>query len=224
MSSSDDAGGPLRLTEAKISALAHLYRAEVYRSAVWRLRFDNTTNWAVVTTGIAISVSFSSSAASPLPLVLVGLLVVFFLLVEARRFRHFEIWRIRARMLERRFYVPLLRGQKELLDQTSSQLLADDYETLHHRMSFPRAIGRRLRYNYGWIFLIQALAYYGKLAIHPQPLETISDLWPRAAIGPFPGRVVVSAGILFHGAWAIFAIVTLHWERRRLRRRSERAQ
>jgi uncharacterized membrane protein len=224
MSSPDGPAEPLRLTEAKISALAHLYRAEVYRSAVWRLRFDNTTNWAVVTTGIAISVSFSSSAASPLPLVLVGLLVAFFLLIEARRFRHFEIWRIRARMLERRFYVPLLRGQKELLDPASSQLLADDYETLHHRMSYPRAIGRRLRYNYGWIFMIQALAYYGKLAIHPQPLETITDLWSRAAIGPFPGRVVVCAGILFHGAWAVFAIITLQWERRRLHRRSERVQ
>ena len=224
MSSSNETAGPLRLTEAKITAIAHLYRAEVYRSAVWRLRFDNTTNWAVVTTGIAISVSFSSSSASPLPLVLVGLLVAFFLLVEARRFRHFEIWRIRARMLERRFYAPLLRGQKELLDQASSQLLADDYETPHHRMSYPRAIGRRLRYNYGWIFMIQALAYYGKLAIHPEPLTTMSDLWARAAIGPFPGRAVVCAGILFHGAWAAFAIVTMHWERRRLHRRPERAR
>jgi uncharacterized membrane protein len=224
MSSSDDTAEPLRFTEAKITALAHLYRAEVYRSAVWRIRFDNTTNWAVVTTGIAISVSFSSSAASPLPLVLVGLLVAFFLLVEARRFRHFEVWRVRARMLERRFYAPLLRGQRELLDQTSRQLLAEDYETPHRRMSFPRAIGRRLRYNYGWIFLIQALAYYGKLAIHPEPLTSLSDLWERAAIGPFPGQVIVGAGILFHGAWAVFAIVTMQWERQRSHRKAERTQ
>jgi uncharacterized membrane protein len=215
MSSSDGTAEPLRLTEAKIAAIAHLYRAEVYRSAVWRIRFDTTTNWAVVTTGIAISVSFSSSSASPLPLVLVGLLVAFFLLVEARRFRHFEVWRTRARVLERRFYAPLLRGQKDLLDPTSYQFLAEDYETPHHRMSHVRAIGRRLRYNYGWIFLIQALAYYGKLSIHPQPLTTISELWERAAIGPFPGQAVISAGILFHGAWAVFAILTLHGERRR---------
>jgi uncharacterized membrane protein len=218
MSSSNITAEPLRLTEAKITAIAHLYRAEVYRSAVWRVRFDNTTNWAVVTTGIAISVSFSSSAASPLPLVLVGLLVAFFLLVEARRFRHFEVWRTRARLLERRFYAPLLRGQKELLDPASSQYLAEDYETPHHRMSYVRAIGRRLRYNYGWIFLIQALAYYGKLSIHPQPLTTLSELWERAAIGPFPGQAVVCAGILFHGSWAAFAVFTMQLERRRRRR------
>jgi uncharacterized membrane protein len=219
MSRSDDSAAPVRLTEARIAALAHLYRAEVYRSAVWRIRFDNTTNWAVVTTGIAISVSYSSSAASPLPLVLVGLLVAFFLLVEARRFRHFEVWRMRARMLESRFYAPLLRGQDDLLDPTSSNLLAEDYERPRHRMSYALAIGRRLRYNYGWIFLIQALAYYGKLAIHPQPLATISELWERAAIGPFPGQLVVCAGILFHGSWAVFAVLTMHWERRRSGRR-----
>src|SRR5256885_8422039 len=59
--------------------------------------FDNTTNWAVVTTGIAFSASFSSASASPVPLALVGLLVVFFLLIEARRFRYFEIGRASCR-------------------------------------------------------------------------------------------------------------------------------
>jgi uncharacterized membrane protein len=80
--------------EAQIGALAHMFRAEVYRSSVYRLRFDNTTNWAVVTTGIAMSASFSSAAASPLPLVFVGLLVSFFLLIEAPRYctcRHYRL-------------------------------------------------------------------------------------------------------------------------------------
>ena len=45
---------------AAIGALAHLYRGEVYRSTIWRTRLDNTTNWAVVTLGIALSVTFSS--------------------------------------------------------------------------------------------------------------------------------------------------------------------
>jgi nucleotide-binding universal stress UspA family protein len=58
---------------AEIGALAHLYRGEVYRSTVWRTRLDSTTNWAVVTTGIALSATFSSAEASPLPMVLVGL-------------------------------------------------------------------------------------------------------------------------------------------------------
>src|SRR6516162_6713602 len=65
---------------AEIGALAHLYRGEVYRSTAWRTRLDSTTNWAVVTTGIALSATFSSAEASPLPMVLVGLIVSVFLL------------------------------------------------------------------------------------------------------------------------------------------------
>ena len=67
-----------------IGALAHLYRAEVFRSTHWRTRLDNTTNWAVVTTGIALSATFANREASPLPMVLVGLLTIFSML---------KIWR-----------------------------------------------------------------------------------------------------------------------------------
>src|SRR5262245_49497417 len=96
---------------ADITALSHLYRGEVYRSTVWRTRLDATTNWAVVTTGLALSMTFSSETASPLPLVLVGLLVAVFLLIEARRYRFFDFFRIRAHILEVHFFGPILRGQ-----------------------------------------------------------------------------------------------------------------
>src|SRR5215831_10898406 len=98
-------------TAAEIGAIAHLYRGEVYRSTVWRTRLDSTTNWAVVTTGIALSVTYSSTEASPLPLVLVGLLVSVFLLFEARRYRYFNVWRARARLLETDFYAPMIKGE-----------------------------------------------------------------------------------------------------------------
>jgi uncharacterized membrane protein len=97
---------------AVMGAIAHLYRAEVFRSTHWRTRLDNSTNWAVLTTGIALSATFSSTDASPLPLVLVGFLVTFFLIFEARRYRYYNIFRARARLLETDFYVPILRGEK----------------------------------------------------------------------------------------------------------------
>ena len=40
--------GTQEFTAAEIGALAHLYRAEVYRSTVWRTRLDSSTNWAVL--------------------------------------------------------------------------------------------------------------------------------------------------------------------------------
>src|SRR6266478_2517506 len=101
----------LEFTAAEIGALAHLYRGEVYRSTAWRTRLDSTTNWAVVTTGIALSATFSSAQASPLPMVLVGLIVSVFLLFEARRYRYFNVWRARARLLETDFYAPMIRGE-----------------------------------------------------------------------------------------------------------------
>jgi uncharacterized membrane protein len=198
----------LEFTAAEIGALAHLYRGEVYRSTVWRTRLDSSTNWAVVTTGIALSATYASAAASPLPMVLVGLLVTVFLLFEARRYRYFNVWRARARLLETDFYAPMLRGEDIASDATWTELLANDYRKPNYHISFARAIGRRLRRTYGWIFAIQAIAYYGKLAIHPGPLSSLSEIWDRAAIGPIPGIFVVLAGVVFHLSWAIFAYVT----------------
>jgi uncharacterized membrane protein len=202
-----------RFDAAEIGALAHLWRGEVYRSTVWRVRFDTTTNWAVVTTGIAFSASFSAANASPLPLALVGLLVVFFLLIEARRYRYFNIWRLRARALETNFYAPMLRGDAILTDADWMQRIAQDYRDPKHRISYASAVGRRVRRNYGWIFAIQALAYYGKLAIHPTALTSMAELWQRAAIGPVPGEFVVAAGVLFHGSWIVIGALTLYEER-----------
>src|SRR4030088_3847116 len=92
MTSSQDAAGeaaadapPRACSAAEIGAIAHLYRGEIYRSTVWRTRLDSTTNWAVVPTGIALSATFTSAQASPLPMALVGLIATMFLLVEPAR-------------------------------------------------------------------------------------------------------------------------------------------
>ena len=204
---------------AEITAIAHLYRGEIYRSTVWRTRLDSTTNWAVVTTGIALSATFSNAEASPLPMVLVGLIVTIFLLLEARRYRYFNIWRARARLLETDFYTPMLRGDPVVLNAHWSKLLARDLCQPRYHVSLARAAGRRLRRTYGWIFLIQALAYYGKLAIHPTPLHTASQLWTRAAIGPIPGEVVIAAGVLFNLGWMLFGYLALRRDQRSWRQR-----
>jgi uncharacterized membrane protein len=196
------------LNASEIGALAHLYRGEVYRSTVWRTRLDSSTNWAVVTTGIALSATYSSASASPLPMLLVGLLVSVFLLFEARRYRYFNVWRACARLLETDFYAPLIRGHGAKQDPGWTELLANDYLFPQYHISFARAVGRRLRRTYAWIFAIQAIAYFGKLAIHPISLSSLADLLDRAAIGPIPGEWVIGAGVLFHGGWVAVALVT----------------
>jgi len=221
--STDTPAPPAReLTSAEIGALAHLYRGEVYRSTVWRTRLDTTTNWAVVTTGIAFSIAFSGTNASPLPLILVGLLVIVFIAFEGRRYRYFNVWRARARLMETEFFAPMLRGEGTMPNQSKRDLLARDYCDPRHHISYARACGRRLRSNYGWILAIQAMAYFGKLAIHPTPLDSLADMFQRAAVGPLPGEVVIACGILFHAGWLGFALLTYLLELRDRRQRSSR--
>ena len=198
----------------ELGMLAHLYRGEVYRSTIWRTRLDQTTNWAVVTTGLAMSLTFSGPYASPLPLILVGLLVAVFLLLESRRYRYFSVWRARCRLMEVDVYGPMLRGEGVHLDGKWNTLLARDYARPRFHVSYWRAIGRRLRSNYAYILVIQAIAYYGKLAIHPLPAGTWSTFVSRAAVGPVPGWIVVLCGIAFHGSWLVIALVTLRAEKR----------
>jgi uncharacterized membrane protein len=119
--------------------LAH--RAAGAAAGWWR----SSTNWAVVTTGIALSATYSSSEASPLPMVLVGLLVSVFLLFEARRYRYFNVWRARARLLETDFYAPMIKGEGVRRDPSWTELLAKDYVDPRYHISFARAVGRRLR-------------------------------------------------------------------------------
>jgi len=114
------------LGTAEIGALAHLYRGEMYQSKIWRNRLDTTSNWAVVVTGIAVSVTFSSTDASPIPILLVSWVVAIFLLFESRRYLYYDLFRVRVRVLEINFYGPILAGQAVRTDNRWTELLAED--------------------------------------------------------------------------------------------------
>jgi len=187
----------------EVGALAHLYRAEVYRSTIWRQRLDQTMNWAVISTGIGLSVSFASPQASAFPIVLVGMLCVVFLFLEARRYRFFYVWRFRARVLEIAFFVPILQGKGANIALERGTALSDDYISPQYRISFLRCLGRRLRRNYGYIFAILGAAYVAKILLM---LEASGNLtWQSflnsAHIGPVPGALAWLAGLMFHAIW-----------------------
>lgn len=198
---------------SEVTALSHLYRAEVYRSTVWRQRLDQTTNWAVISTGIGLSVAFANERASPFPIVLVGALCVVFLMLEARRYRFFYVWRFRARVIEIAFYVPILRGEGTKIRIDRGTALSDDYEKPQYRISMIRCVGRRLRRNYGWIFAILGAAYFAKIAIHPVDVTSFEQLFRRAHIGPIPGWIAISCGLAFHLGW-IFVAWKTWWDER----------
>ena len=78
----------------------HYYRAEIQRSNVWRSRLDTTTNWAVVTVAASITFVFAAPENHWGVFLLVMLLVMLFLFIEARRYRYYELWSLRARLME----------------------------------------------------------------------------------------------------------------------------
>jgi uncharacterized membrane protein len=185
---------------------------------------DATTNWAVATTGIALSVAFSNAENSPLPLVLVALLDLVFLAIEARRYRYFDIWRTRVRQMEVSMYGPLLRLEGVRVDNGWNEALALDYERLHFHISFWEAMGRRLRRNYSFLFILQAISYVAKICIHPTPIRSLDQLWEHAAIGPVPGEIVLTIGFLFHVGLITLALLTLKGQKAvgRVERRASR--
>lgn len=205
---------------AELGALAHLYRGEVYRSTIWRTRLDNTTNWSVVTLGVALSITFSSEDASALPLVLVGFLIMFFLLLESRRYRYFNVWRARCRWMERHLYAPMLDDGDLHLEAGWQLTLAHDYREPRYHIGFLRAVGRRLRHNYIWILMIQTIAYFGKIMVHPGPVSSTAELVDRAAVGPIPGEIMILGGLLYNGTCIAIAATTYYLDRRKHRARS----
>lgn len=198
---------------AEIGALAHLYRGEVYRSTIWRTRLDATTNWSVVTLGLAMSISFASPAASALPLLLVGILIAMFLILESRRYRYFNVWRARCRWIETNFYAPLLLRSHRPDPGRWQDVLAQDYLRPQYHIGFFRAMGRRLRRNYSYILSFQAVAYAGKILVHPAPARDLAEIMSRMAIGPIPGAAVLAFGVAFHAAWITLAIHTRRLDR-----------
>ena len=199
----------LTLGPAEMGALAHLYRGEMYQSKIWRMRLDTTTNWAVVITGIALSVTFSHSEASPIPILLVNWVILVFLLFEARRYLYYDLFRVRVRVLEINFYGPVLRGQPIGINNGWNVLLADDYSDMRFHISLLEALGRRLRRTYGWIFAALLICYLAKILVHPTPLASFEGLLERATLGPLPGSFVLGVGIVFHCAWIAIALLTL---------------
>lgn len=204
---------------AEITALAHLYRGEVYRSTIWRTRLDTTTNWSVVTLGVALSITFSTPDASPLPLMLVGILIMLFLTLEARRYRYFNVWRARARWIERHFFVPILRDGDLRTEKGWHEILAMDYDRPEYHVSCLTAVARRVRNNYLWILLIQTIAFAGKLIVHPTPVTSVEAFVNRADVGPIPGLVVLALGALYLLSWVALALWITRADRKRAKRR-----
>ena len=91
-----------------VAATIHIYRGLMDRAATWRLRIDNPTNWAIVTSGTAVSFTLSDETHPHAVLLLLMLFVIMFLIIEARRTRYYDLWSSWLRLLETEYLAPIL--------------------------------------------------------------------------------------------------------------------
>jgi uncharacterized membrane protein len=201
---------PQKLSTSEFNtAMVHFYRGEVQRSNVWRNRLDATTNWAVITAGATLSFVFSSPDNPHFAIPINSILVAIFLFMEARRYRYYEVWASRVRVLETGYFAPMLSHQTIPPDKEWADHLSADLISPHFTISEWEAIGRRLRSNYMWIFMLLALSWTLKVYIHPFPAPSLETFVQRAQVGLAPGWLVILVGLLFNALMMILAIATL---------------
>jgi uncharacterized membrane protein len=202
---------PLTPTEFN-TAMVHLYRGEVGRANTWRMRLDGTTNWAVLTTGATLSFAFSSDKNTHVMILINSLLIMFFLYIEARRYRFYDLWRSRVRLMETEFFAEMLTPATLEEVEDWRQILADDLLHPHFSVSMWEALGRRLRRNYIWIFAVLAISWVVKIIIHPTTPHSWAELLDRVRIGPIPAWFVLLIGVIFNTFVFILAITsTSRW-------------
>ncbi len=152
----------LDIPASYMQVLAHYYRAEVYRSCIWRTRLDVTTNWAILAMTAAFSWAFTSGNREAHVLFpITSCVMLLLLIIEARRFRFYDVWWTRTRLLEGHLVVPALNPDLKLLQGNWREFLSNDLLLPTFKLSFWEAIARRLANIYIYLFLILFLGWIG---------------------------------------------------------------
>ena len=189
--------------------LAHYYRAMVGRADIWRMRMDATTNWAIGTTAALISFALGNSATPPYVVYIAMLLTLSFLLLEARRLCFYHLWQQRVLLLEEGLIRSALRSpssESKVEIDLESALDAHLGRTVPS-MPISKAIARRLRRIYLYLFGVQLVAWVLKLSSQPTPASSLRELVSRADVGAIPGEVFFTASGLGFLAVMLFALL-----------------
>jgi uncharacterized membrane protein len=161
------------------TAMVHFYRGEITRANTWRQRLDATTNWAVITTGAAITFAFGQPDGHHSLIIL-----------------NADFY---AAML-----VPPFHPSPDWAETLAESLLQPSLP-----ISMWEALGRRLRRNYMWIYLVLLGAWVLKIAQHPTTIYTLPEFIERAHIGILPGEVILICAVIWYVLLLILGLLTL---------------
>src|SRR5215217_6986524 len=155
-----------RFDPVYVNAMSHFYRGELARIMIWRQRLDITTSWAITLSSAVFGFAFSNREV-PHIIFFFNIAVVWMLLwIEARRYRFYDAFRARVRMLEAHFLVPMVMENRQMLQGEWKKLVCEDLILPRFKISKLEAVGRRLKRNYVFIFILIMVAWVTKIFLH----------------------------------------------------------
>src|SRR6516225_12403590 len=203
---------PPRFDNAYVTAMSHFYRGEMGRIMAWRSRLDPTTNWAITATSSIFTVAFSFEKV-PHIIFFFNLAIVWIMLwIEARRYRFYDAFRARVRMLEAHFLVPMVMENRELLQGEWKKLVCEDLILPSFKITKLEAIGRRMKRNYMFIFILILIAWLTKIFLHASaPINDVVSFYRALRIGHIPSWMVA---MVFVGTFISVISITIYVSKR----------
>jgi uncharacterized membrane protein len=173
-----------KFDNAYVTAMSHFYRGELGRIMSWRARLDPTTNWAITATSSIFTVAFSLESVPHIIFFFNVAIVWIMLWIEARRYRFYDAFRARVRMIEAHFLVPIVAQNTTLLQGEWQKLICEDLLLPSFKISVFEAVGRRLKRNYAFIFMIILVAWVTKIFLHARPkITSWTSFYDALAVG-----------------------------------------
>ncbi|NHN42659.1 DUF2270 domain-containing protein [Halorubellus sp. JP-L1] len=189
------------------SLVGDLYRGEMDRAATWRARLDQTTNWGVVV-AVAILTWVFSNPDNPHYVLLIGMFATAtFLLVEAHRFREYDVWRTRVRALQETVFYALFADDSSGdgdWEETMREMLAEPAYT----MSFWQAVAHRLRRVYLGLGALLLVSWIVRVTVY-QPGRPLAD---AASIPGVSGTLIFAVVVACYALAVVVALLPLAYE------------
>lgn len=176
-----------------LSLMGHTYRGELGRMTSWRTRIDRTTNWAVVVTATLLTWAFSADSRPHYILLIGTVMVMIFLWIEVRRYRVYDIWRSRVRLLEENVFANAL-DPEGVVQSNWRELLSEDFREPTIKTSAYEAVSRRLRRVYFPLISVLVGAWIVRLTVFGSSTGVVG----AATVGAIAGEIVLlSVGVFY---------------------------
>jgi len=186
--------------ELFLDALPHFYRGEVSQLTTELRRIDQTSDWAVAVMAAIITLAFSGRNA-PSYLLFVGMAAMcVFLVFEARRYRTYDAWRSRVRLLQENVYANAFDPTGVEHEEWRTEL-GDDLRRPTLKITFWEALSRRLKRVYGPLLAVLGAAWVVKITLFAPDRSAIE----AAELPALSGEYVIAGVALFYLAVVIVA-------------------